>query len=525
MAGVVGPGPASATRMSSKLLRQRAQEFLASRKHANNLVDIISMWEGHTLACILTVETIFSEMLKRGDMYVERTISLTVSEPSAETKYAQWLRNRYEETWEKVLSSMDDTREPVQIQALTTALKLMAAEGQSPVEPIENVDYYFPLHRLKLIIMRLLSPDRDNSCLIARFQEISGYLDALYFTWKCLPSLTPKRQPENVYIRNLLEFVHKMPLPQEINKNQHETRNNQELLCGPQQAAGGFKCDYASAKKALNKVWSCIMHWELTPQLHKQLLIVLLERVMSHLEKPVLMTDFLMDSLDADGPIGLLALQGVFILVTKHNLEYPNIFTKLYSMFEPEIFHTKYKARLFYLSDLFLSSTHLPEALVAAFAKRLARLTLVAPPEDILIILLFIGNLLLRHPGLKRLIDHPQGSGPVILREDTGAGDPFLMEERDPLQSNALLSSLWEVKALQCHILPSVATAARFIREPLPMVEYDMASALERTGGHIFDRELKSKVKDIMLTFERPTSMALPKGERILQYWQLTTMH
>lgn len=107
----------------------------------------------------------------------------------------------------------------------------------------------------------------------------------------------------------------------------------------------------------MNKVWACVMHWELTPQLHKQLLIVLLERVISHLEKPVLMTDFLMDSLDADGPIGLLALQGVFILVTKHNLEYPNIFTKLYSMFEPEIFHTKYKARLFYLSDLFLSST------------------------------------------------------------------------------------------------------------------------------------------------------------------------
>lgn len=99
------------------------------------------------------------------------------------------------------------------------------------------------------------------------------------------------------------------------------------------------------------------MHWKLTPVLHKQLLIVLLERVMPHLEKPVLMTDFLMDSLDADGPIGLLALQGVFILVTKHNLDYPNIFTKLYSMFEPEIFHTKYKARLFYLSDLFLKST------------------------------------------------------------------------------------------------------------------------------------------------------------------------
>ncbi|XP_011506316.1 PREDICTED: nucleolar complex protein 4 homolog B [Ceratosolen solmsi marchali] len=515
--------PGAATSMSgqkmSQILRQRAQEFLSSRKHANNLVDIIGMWESYTLACILTIETIFGEVLKRGDMYVERTISLTISEPTAEMSYTNWLRNCYEEIWVKILNSIEDSRNAIQMQALTTAIKLMAAEGKSPLEPVENVEYYFPLHRLKPIIMKLLSPEKENFTLIARFQEISNYSDALYFTWKCLPSLTPKRQPQNVYIRNLLEFVHKLPLPQD-NNSQNGTNGSQELLCGPQQVAGGFKYDYSSARKALNKVWSCIMHWELTPQLHKQLLVVLLERVMPHLEKPVLMTDFLMDSLDIDGPIGLLALQGVFVLVTKHNLDYPNIFTKLYSMFEPEILHTKYKARLFYLSDLFLSSTHLPEALVAAFAKRLSRLTLVAPPEDILIILLFIGNLLLRHPGLKRLIDHPQGN-----EEELGTNDPFLMEERDPLQSNALLSSLWEIKGLQYHILPSIATAARFIREPLPSIEYDMASALERTGGHIFDNELKNKVKDIMLTFERPSSMALPKGERILQYWQLTTMH
>lgn len=151
-------------------------------------------------------------------------------------------------------------------------------------------------------------------------------------------------------------------------------------------------------------------------------------------------------------------------------------------------------------------------------------MTLVAPPEDILIILLFVGNLLLRHPGLKRLIDHPQ-NGDITSDESLGTGDPFLMEERDPFLSNALLSSLWEIRALQWHILPSIASAARFIREPLPSVEYDMASALERTGGHIFDRELKNKVKDIMLTFERPTSMSLPKGERLLQYWQFTTTH
>lgn len=157
-----------------------------------------------------------------------------------------------------------------------------------------------------------------------------------------------------------------------------------------------FIFDENLSVRNLNKVWNCVMHWEHSPQTHKQLLIVLIEKVLAHLEKPLFLTDFLMDSLDVKGPVSLLALQGLFTMVQMHNVDYPNIYGKLYSMFEPEIFHTKYKSRLFYLSDMFLSSTHLPETLVAAFAKRLARLALVAPSEDIIIICRFIGNLILR---------------------------------------------------------------------------------------------------------------------------------
>lgn len=140
-------------------------------------------------------------------------------------------------------------------------------------------------------------------------------------------------------------------------------------------------------------------------------------------------------------------------------------------MFEPEVFHTKFKARLFYLADIFLSSSHLPENLVAAFAKRLARLSLVAPPQDIVTIIYFIGNLILRHPGLKRLIARPMGN--------EIPHDPFLMDERDPVQSNALESSLWEISMLKDHVVPSVAQAAKTIFNPLPKGEWNLASVLE----------------------------------------------
>jgi len=58
----------------------------------------------------------------------------------------------------------------------------------------------------------------------------------------------------------------------------------------------------------------------------------------------------------------------------------------------------KYRARFFRMADVFLSSSLLPAYLVAAFVKRLARLSLVAPPQAILVNLVFLYNLLLRHP-------------------------------------------------------------------------------------------------------------------------------
>lgn len=65
-----------------------------------------------------------------------------------------------------------------------------------------------------------------------------------------------------------------------------------------------------------------------------------------------------------------------------------------------------------YLSMVsFLSlSSHLPVYLVAAFAKRLSRLALTAPPAVLLMVLPFICNLIRRHPACRVLIHRPSGA-------------------------------------------------------------------------------------------------------------------
>lgn len=281
-------------------------------------------------------------------------------------------------------------------------MNLVAHEGKNPLEPKGSLESYVPLNRLKLILMKVLLNKASSVNLINRYQDFLMYDDILFYTWKILPHLTAKRNPNETYIMNYLLLVEKMQVQQH-----KETQllcyseGKSEFFCSEQMVinvfiGSSFNYDETAVKRSLNKLWHCVMLWEHSPATQKQLLIVLLERVLPHFDKPLLLTDFLMDSLDVGGPISLLALQGIFTMIQEHNVDYPNIFTKLYSMFEPEIFHTKFKARLFYLSDLFLSSTHLPEMLVAAFTKRLARLALVAPSEDVIIICMFIGNLILR---------------------------------------------------------------------------------------------------------------------------------
>lgn len=56
-------------------------------------------------------------------------------------------------------------------------------------------------------------------------------------------------------------------------------------------------------------------------------------------------------------------------------------------------------------------SSHLPAYLVAAFAKRLSRLALVAPPTALLILLPFIYNLIRRHPSCRLLLHKPGSDG------------------------------------------------------------------------------------------------------------------
>lgn len=65
--------------------------------------------------------------------------------------------------------------------------------------------------------------------------------------------------------------------------------------------------------------------------------------------------------------------------------------------------------------------------------------------------------------------------------------DPYIIEETDPSLSHAINSSLWEMKIIQHHVLPSVSSSAMFIQNPLPTVERDLSVLLDLRDDEVIN--------------------------------------
>lgn len=70
----------------------------------------------------------------------------------------------------------------------------------------------------------------------------------------------------------------------------------------------------------MNRAWLTITGVSVSPPVHRKLLILLLETYLPIFDNPIFFTDFFMTSINLGGANSLLALQGMLILIQKHNL-------------------------------------------------------------------------------------------------------------------------------------------------------------------------------------------------------------
>nr|CAG4638409.1 EOG090X04ZD [Cyclestheria hislopi] len=488
-------------------IKEKAKEVIQNRKKINNVADILMNVENDdkvvVAVSIKALDRIFCHLAAL-DLLSENDNQL---ESDNEKQVREWSRERYSEFQEHLILLLSTEHITIQEQSLVSLMHLISAEAQNPLCVTQNKGPYFPLSLLEKIVNQMLSLDCEMVPVLTRFQEFLEYDDVLFHLLRVLGTiLKTKKEVNDIFMKNLFYVLEHLTLETPDPKSERK-----KLLCLENT---GFQMNYSQAKKYFSSVWQHVLKYPLTPSLYKRVLILLPEKVMPHLEKPLLLTDFLMDSYNIGGAVSLLALHGVFLLMQNHNLEYPDFYTKLYALLEPSVLFVKYRARFFYLCDLFMTSTHVPEYIAAAFIKRMARLSLTAPANVVVLLLHFIGNLIMRHRGLLRLVHNPDHQNEL-------SEDPYLMDERNPALCRATESSLWEIKSLQNHILPDVAIAAKFIDRDLPKLEWDISQDLELTLEDMIEKEMKrERPQDVPVNFEKPAKFACIRNEKFAMGYQ-----
>lgn len=77
----------------------------------------------------------------------------------------------------------------------------------------------------------------------------------------------------------------------------------------------------------------------------------------------------------------------------------------------------------------------------------------------------------------------------------TACADPYIEDESDPLKTNALSSSLWELASLRNHYLASVATLAKIFGEAFDKQGYDLEDFLDHSYGTLIETEVKRQIR------------------------------
>ncbi|XP_030625514.1 nucleolar complex protein 4 homolog [Chanos chanos] len=500
-----------------KDINSKVDLIIQNRKHANDIFDILeylqSEREKEILCAVNACSRIFCTLLERGDLYVgqlPKEEEILEGDRSADEKYHIFVRHRYNDCVESLLENIGHESFQVKESCLCTLMKFASAEGKHPLQKMDWCEHYnFPRELIQAVVGGLLSEKEDMALLISRFQEFLEMDDVRFYVMTSIRVNVARVMDKNkgavmpVYQNNVFTLLTNINMPSQ------ESEITNFMVKQEVKHEDWKPTKIKEHKRAFDRMWLGFLKHKLPGSMYKKILVILHDSVLPYMSEPTLLIDFLTAAYDVGGAISLLALNGLFVLIHQHNLDYPDFYKKLYNLLDPSVFHVKYRARFFHLANIFLSSTHLPVYLVAAFIKRLSRLALTAPPTSLLMVLPFICNLIRRHPACRVLIHRPTAA-------DEPCQDPYVMEEEDPAQSHALESSLWELQTLQKHYHPDVAKAAMKINQPLPDMEDDISELLELTTFEVMERDLKQTEKQtVPLEFD-PATQLLQSPKEVL---------
>ncbi|KAJ4861144.1 CBF/Mak21 family domain-containing protein [Trichoderma breve] len=483
------------------------QGILESKKNYNDIATLLSIasryedGEDESTLAAVTLCRIFLRLLAQGSLIAKKGLS------EKDSVVVGWLKDQFSQYKTLLQNMLGD--EDLAVTALTLCMRTLKAEGE---HLYDKEEYTFPQAFLESIIAVLITSDNEDARKAFLESYVEEYDDIRYYTFKSVKSILNRLDkndiPDNLFdqVYALLSALDGVPQSAEELEDFYIPRPKKKSH------------DLRSAiqhKRQGQDAWLAILSIVQTKDERKRILSVISTNIAPWFTKPELLSDFLTSCYNTGGSMSLLALSGVFYLIQERNLDYPSFYTKLYSLLDKDILHSKHRSRFFRLLDTFLGSTHLPAALVASFIKRLSRLSLNAPPSAIATVVPWAYNLLRRHPTCTFMI-HRDVQDPELKKhiQNNGAEDPFNATETDPMDTGAIDSCLWEIVQLQSHYHPNVATIAKILSEQFTKQSYNMEDFLDHSYASLLDAEMAKDIKKApVVEFQIPKRVFLPQDE------------
>lgn len=485
--------------------------ILESKKNYNNITTLIEIAkavdedddeaEEKGLLATVALCRLFVRLLAAGALLRKKGM------PEKDIVVVHWLRDRFAEYREVVLALFNSDEQAM--TALTLSMRLLKTEGQYPLS--DKDEYNFPKASLKDIVLALSQPEVD-SVVRKEFVEqfVDEFDDVRLYTFKAVHDIITEQAGDAMSL--LFETLFEM-----LSSIEGVPESPEELedfyIDPPKKKKGHELFSISKHKKQSQEAWLALMRMNMGKDQRKRLLDIMSRVIAPWFTQPELLMDFLTDCYDTGGSMSLLALSGVFYLIQERNLDYPAFYAKLYSLLDADILHSKYRSRFFRLLDTFLSSSHLPAALVASFIKRLARLSLNAPPSAIVTIIPWMYNLFKKHPTCTFMMHRvPRSAEEREKLANEGLEDPYLPNEEDPMETQAIDSCIWEVVQLQSHYHPNVATITKIVSEQFTKQIYNMEDFLDHSYGSLLEAEMVKNVKKApVVEFSIPKRVLLPQ--------------
>ncbi|KAF2096929.1 CBF-domain-containing protein [Rhizodiscina lignyota] len=466
--------------------------ILESRRNYNNIAELVSIAKvdgdsDTSISASVALCRVFSLLMAGGSMTKSRTTA------ESELVIIKWLRSQYAEYTEtllNLLSHREPQRHEIAVELLMRLTKEESAHLSNQGDQVWKLGTF--ANAMRQMLESSTSPNPALDCFTRSY--LVEYDDIRYWTFGAITTvinnLAIAEDATEHALSNPLALLLALEPPTESGAVLSKFHGQ-----APENPKHGVYSLIAHKNEA-QKAWLAVLQADLTKEQRKEILLSMTQRVVPWFIKVDLLMDFLTSSFDEGGATSLLALSGLFTMIQERNLDYPAFYAKLYSLLDGGILHSKHRSRFFRLLDTFMESSHLPAQLVASFIKRLSRLSLQAPPAGIVMVVPWIYNMFKKHPQCTYMV-HRETHDPDDKEslEAEGMDDPFDMNEPDPMMTNAIESSLWEIVTLQSHYHPNVATLAKIISEQFTKQSYNLEDFLDHSYNSLIEAELGKELK------------------------------